>query len=269
MEEHPLFAGSYVITPWTQYRPGPWHPVQGEAQTARARDAGRVVDEMVGRAEAAWGARADRRVQLEFALPLPLLNEPVEWWLSNLGTPGGTPLCMLYPVIVRSLDRMRRPRLHRVWRNRWATMASSPTINRHWILEDPNARDTWNYQLQLDESISAVAFPSPPKMSSASAQDQLWIAVHAGVPVMIWDRREQRSAEFESLVDLLAEGPPMRLLERLRIFRAEAAGIDGEGSSNHSRRHITILWDDPTHLVDISPYPMTPISNREVSGNGQ
>lgn len=269
-EEHGLLPEHYVMTYWTQHRPGPWNPLQGEVQTVRVEDAALAVDEIVGRAEAVWGTRAERRVHLEFLLPVSLINEPFEWLHANPGMSGAIPLCALYPVIVRSLDRHRRPRLHRVWRNRWNTMLSDSSMNRHWILEEDADRDAWNYQLQLDESISTVILARPPKAAPDGAEDQLWMAFLAGVPVVIWDRREHRPEDFESTLETLVGGPPMHFLERLKALRTDAARTGSPGPASHAGHHITIVWDDPNRLVSVSPYPMTPAADyREARGNGQ
>jgi len=270
LEEHRLLAGHYIMTHWTQYRPGPWHPIQGEVRTVQAEDAAAAVDEVVGQAEAIWGSRADRRVHLEFVLPLSLLSEPIEWWPANPGGPGEAPLCLLYPVVVRSLDRLRRPRLHRVWRNRWATMmVARPSMIRHWILEDEANRSRWNYELQVNESISTVVLARPPGTPGAGTADHLWMAIHAGVPVVIWDRRERRGGDFEGTLEALTGGPPERFHARLRAIRAAAASTGHPELTSHSGHHLVIVWDDPTRIVDVSPYPMTPTASyREASGNG-
>jgi hypothetical protein len=269
LEEHRLIPGQYLVSNWTQHRPGRWQPVRGETQAVPLADLARAVDEAVGHAEEAWGGHAGP-VRLEFVLPVSLLNEPVEWWQTNLGTPGAVPLCANYPVVVRSLDRMRKIRLHRFWRNRWAAMVSINKLRTHWILEDDAHRDAWNFQLHSDESICAVVLGRPPLPHPDGTEDQLWMAIHAGVPVIIWDRRKRHNEDFKGIVASLASGLPVSLSERVKQLRLEAALADASDRERQTGYNITILWDDPDRIVDVSPYTQTDphyLDNRGAIGN--
>jgi hypothetical protein len=257
LEEHPLLSQWYLLSHWVQHRPGHWQPRRGPDHEVTLADAAQVVDEVLGQAEEAWGTHAGR-VRVEFVLPLSLLNEPVEWWQSNLGSPGAMPLCLDYPVFVRSLDRMRKPRLHRFWRNRWEALAAAHLMKIHWILDGDADREAWNRELHADESITAVALGRPPLPSLQGAEEQLWMALHAGVPVIIWDRRDRRPQDFPNLIATLAGGLPMILGDRIKDLRIQAALSGDAGIDGHAGHHITILWDDPGRLIDVSSYPQTP-----------
>lgn len=248
--EHGLGDGRYIVSYWTQHRPGPWHPERGESWTVPLAQACEVVDEARRRAEAVWGNRPGK-VFLEFILPSSLLNQPVEWWVADPGSRTARPLCVNYPIVVRSLERIRTPWLHRYWRNRWAAMTSATALSAQWAPGEDGAR-LWNARLNANEGISAVILSGPPQPIPKGDEDYLWMAIAAGVPVVIWDRRENSTQESKNVIKSLVGGLPMSLSERVSALR-RAAAVDP--SNGHPGQHITVLWDDPTRLVDVSPYP--------------
>jgi hypothetical protein len=187
-------------------------------------------------------------------LPNQLLNEEVDWWLLNPGSAESAPLCLDYPVVIRSLERMRAANYHRLWRNRWEAMLSATSILTHWALEGDDDSGLWNVHLRIDETITAVALGEPPTSASAGRRARFAMALRAGIPVMIWDRRERRGDSFETVVNLLIAGNPMTLATRVRDLRSKAAICDGVSGNEHIGRHIAVMFDDPNRLVDINPY---------------
>jgi hypothetical protein len=78
--------------------------------------------------------------------------------------------------------------------------------------------------------------------------------LRAGIPIIIWDRRERRDDNFRESVDPLLGGSPMTLADRVQEFRSQAAIVDAALQDAHLGRHLAVLWDDPHRLVDIDPY---------------
>jgi hypothetical protein len=251
IEEHAIRSGYYLLSHWIQYRPGAWNPVRGEVQTVRWADAEHAVEALVDRAEEIWGDRPGN-VALEFVLPVPLLNEAVDWWRS--GAAHSVPFCIDYPVVVRSLERMRDLSRRRVWLNRWAALLRAPSLNAKSALGFTGDLNTWNVQLHRDLEISAVVLSEPPQASSTDRGHHLWMALTAGVPVILWDRRRESPNEFVRVANDLISDPPMNLASRVQKLR-QLAAINGEAAADeHPGRHIALLWDDPTRLVDLVPY---------------
>jgi hypothetical protein len=252
IEEHAIKSGYFLLSHWIQHRPGAWNPIRGEVETVRWADAERAVEALVDRAEEVWGNRPGN-VALEFVLPVSLLNEAVDWWRS--GVAHAVPLCIDYPVVVRSLERMRDLSRRRVWLNRWTALLRAPALNAHPALGFSGDPTTWNVQLHRDLEISAVILSEPPPTSSTSRGHHLWMALTAGVPVILWDRRKDPPDEFLTVANYLISDPPMSLAGRVQKLRQSAAISNcGVASDEHPGRHIALLWDDPTRLVDHVPY---------------
>jgi hypothetical protein len=189
---------------------------------------------------------------MEFVLPVALLNEAVDWWRS--GTAPAVPLCVEYPVVVRSLERMRGETRRRLWLNRWDALLRAPSLHVHSAIGFSGDLDTWNVALHRDAEIAAVVLSQPPPIGQANRAHHLWLALTAGVPVILWDRRKDQSAEFLEVANGLISDPPMSLAYRVQKIRQSAASNEKVATEDHPGRHIVLLWDDPTRLVDQIPY---------------
>jgi hypothetical protein len=253
LQEHGIDPGRYILSSWTQHRPGPWHPQRGEDQLVTLDTVERAVEDLVNRAESIWGKHPGR-VIVEFVLSMKLINEAVDWWCTNSDSVEAVPLCLDYPVVVRSLDRMRAQSWHRFWRNRWQAMRATPFIKTNWSLGEDTDIGLWNARLRSDEKISAVALDVAPTASSPEGRLQFKMALRAGVPIVVWDRRGRRDENFRASVDPLLAGAPMTLAERVQEFRSQAATSDAALQGAHLGKHLAVLWDDPDRLVDIDPY---------------
>jgi hypothetical protein len=248
IEEHAIRSGHYLLSHWIQRRPGAWHPVRGDVRTVRWDEAEEAVEALVNQAEEAWGDEPGH-VALEFVLPIALLNEAVDWWRS--GGADTVPFCVDYPVVVRSLERMRDLSRRRVWLNRWTALLKAPSLNVHSALGYTGDPGTWNVQLHRDLALSTVILGEPPQAAQAAHGGHLWMALTAGVPVILWDRRKRSSFEFTQLANELIGDPPMTLAGRVQRLRQTAASLNGAAATDeHPGRHIALLWDDPTRLVD-------------------
>jgi vWA-MoxR associated protein C-terminal domain len=248
LEEHPIDSTRYVLRHWVNHRPGNWIPEPGDPITLPQERAHQAVAALVLRAEEIWSARPGR-ASLEFVLPVTLLNESVDWWPTEPDQPEAVPLCVEYPVVIRSLERMRTLSYHRVWRNRWEQMLTAVTLRALWALDGEGDNiNQWNVRLRRDQTYTAVVLGDPPTTSRAT---WLKMAVRAGVPVILWDRREQGAKDFREVVGGIVSGFPMSVSDRVAELRASAAR---DGGAGHLGRHLAVLWDDPERLVDIPPF---------------
>ncbi len=253
LQEHGIDSGRYILSSWTQRRPGPWHPQRGEDELVTLDSVERAVEKLVNHAESIWGKQPGR-VVLEFILPAKLINEAVDWWCTNSDSVEAIPLCLDYPIVIRSLERMRAQSHHRFWRNRWQAMLATPFIITNWSLGEDTDIGLWNARLRSDETIAAVALGAPPAAWSPEGRMQLKMALRAGIPIILWDRRKRRDDNFRKSVDPLLAGAPMTLADRVQEFRSRAATADIALRDAHLGRHLAVLWDDPHRLVDTDPY---------------
>ncbi len=242
-------TGCCRIMSWIQDRIGPWRPRQGpgEPKCVARDDAEGVVGDLVDRAEQEWHGGP---VAIEFLLPTGLLDLPVEFWRPRSGSYWQPPLCVDYQVVVRSLDRMRHIDRPRMWINRWNTLVNQSSATKvHWGA-DPLTEDeltAWDVDLRSDETRALAVLSGPPK--SWPGRDELDIALRAGVPVILWDRRDRRTADGTETLQSLVGGDPTELPSRIRKLRSAAVTAPPAEQETHPGRVVVLLWDDPSRIV--------------------
>ncbi|MFD4372133.1 hypothetical protein [Streptomyces sp. NPDC058486] len=250
----------YLLSHWRQIRPGPWRPERGEDRLVTLAEVPAAVGELVERAEKEWAGRPGRPV-LEFVLPFHLLNHPMEW--PAPGSDLTTALCLTYPVVLRSLERMRAKEHHRKWHNRWQQMLDTPDTACHWDTAGRRGHDAvrWSSALIADERLVSVALGAPPLRTPGGGPSSLETALRAGVPLAVWDRRREPPAEFRRRAKKLLKGKAIELPQRVKKLRSEAATAAAGQRDVHVGRHLAVLFDDPHRLVDWSGVPATAAGN--------
>lgn len=200
------------------------------------------------------------RVQVEFLLPWSLLGHPVDRWLTDT---QGYLLGHKYPVVIRSLDRLRQRSWHRDWQHRWKALqrtaapgharqvgwlathtatALEEQLEEHCEVLYPRGRDgeirAW-LDAHPDAAGVALAFPydhEDPRHALLVRE-----AVCEGVPFMVWRRDKGNPAE---LAERLRESERERYTDlpaHVRLWRRLA---DREDLSD-MRNNLTLFWDDP------------------------
>jgi nucleoside phosphorylase len=243
-------ANRCIIKYWIQHGAGPWRPEPGDATHTLLRRAERVVADALRRAETAWREIEDP-VAVEFLLPTELLHLDVEWWRTELASMAPSPLCVDYVVTVRSLDRMTADFRRRVWANRWNALWLEPPSHRlYWGQLAHGGADigAWDAGLRQDIALTSVVLSAPPLDNGGRIE--LELALRAGVPVVLWDRRAPRSDEATTEIRELVRGDPGELPERVRRLRVEAVRAGHDSNGQHLGRHLALLWDDPNRLIE-------------------
>jgi hypothetical protein len=214
-----------------------------------------AVAKLLTRMATLWRDRAED-VVLEFFLPTELLNEPVEWWDRDPTRPYPNPLFSKYPeIFLHSLERLQRRDLHHGWRLRWARWKSDPdSAGVHWC-EPEEGRSIGDHLQFLDAQIGqqddvvAMVLSEPPLPRNAAGVGELRIGLDLGVPVFI-HHRESVTEEFRSVVrEGLAEGGLAKLPTYARQWKGSSA-TRGSSVPNALVRHMSLIWDDPEHLLD-------------------
>lgn len=236
----------YILSHWRQWSSGAWRPVRGDDLLVHEDEIEREVEKLVATMETQWSDRpAD--VTIEFVLPWDLLNRGVEWWHKESSSNRPTPLAMDYPVVVRSLERLRTSRWHRAWHDRWRRLVDEPTHSRlHW--SNPSGGDYFTRlesELKADTGLVSLVLSAPPESTSIGRQE-VETALRAGLPVIVWHRLDCSSAEFrETVIKLVADRGWQDLPARVRKLRLDALRLEPNLRENHVGRHLTIMWDDP------------------------
>ncbi len=230
---------------WIQRTTNSWQPEPGEPREIAFQRVEQEMQAAIRHAETLWRHSSDP-VLVEMLLPTDLIDEAVEWWHTELEEPAPTPLCVDYPVVVRSLDRMRAGYRHRVWASRWKALWRHPPRHRlYWgRVSDDHDLHGWNARLRDDPELTTVVLSGSPR--ERAGRDELRAALNAGIPVILWDRRAPAESVPADLIAGLLQGDPADLRDRVRALRREAAVASG---TTHTGRHLALLWDDPNRIV--------------------
>lgn len=219
-------------------------PVRDEEVVVRRKELRAAVASIIARAEEDWAARATE-LKLEFVLPLSLLNEPVEWWSKEAPTPAGPPLALYHSVIVRSLERLRRPDWHRVWLQRWERLADEPSGAIVLTDLDPDRPDhlrRLEADLRDDERCVGLVLSAPPDADTDRSQE-IMVALRAGIPLILWHRGGSSTAAVRQVVEGLLESLP-NVPERAARLRRQIEKLQPDERETHPGRGLAVLWDN-------------------------
>jgi hypothetical protein len=259
LEPDLLEPDTLVAVHWRHNDPAGWRPRRGEPFTGDLDAVRAHVAELVVAAETGW-AKDAAAIRVEFLLPYPLLNLPVDQWDLEAGSALPRPLGLHYQVVVRSLDRARSPRWHREWRRRWDLLKQVPagltTPEDHWLWSDGAKRrqlTALDAKLAEQKKVVSLVLRSVP---DGADPGEVVVGVRSGVPVMLWQRTESARSAFEAEVKSLREVLP-ELVEHLRLLRSRAR--QAARPDSHVGSRVSLLWDDPERPVEPLDPPAAPI----------
>jgi vWA-MoxR associated protein C-terminal domain/vWA-MoxR associated protein middle region 0 len=239
----------YLLSSWRQDDPAQWSPARGETRMVTFEELERRVDDLVVSAERAWSGHA-AEVALEFVLPRKLLNLPVHLWRKEHDSEDPRLLSRDYPIVVRSLERMRSSHWHRVWRRRWQTLMDDPSAARVHFGQptDPGERHRLD-DLLHDPQWVLMVLTAPPPCQPQPGADELTVALRSGLPALVWHPGASAEDLREIVSWLVADGGlgdlPRRAQDsRHPVFPESAAPFDV-----NIARDVVVLWDNPLRLV--------------------
>jgi hypothetical protein len=244
----PAEDDQFLVSHWRQGAADSWKPKRQRDRRSTRDRLERIVEELITEAETAW-AEESGEATLQFILPLELLDLPVEWWERDSDARYPTPLLVDYPVNLRSLERLRAAHLHRVWKRRWRRLAEQPDTAL-WHRSEPAGDD---HPARLERTLKTVPEYVSLVLSEAPAPDgtgadELIAGLRAGLPVIVWDRRDCSDPEFLRAVrDLLRPGTGLALIPA-RARELKLGDFDTDGARGPGR-HMAVLFDDPGQKV--------------------
>ena len=239
----------YLLSHWRQDDPAEWPPARGDTRMVAFDELERSVDDLVVSAERAWSGHSGA-VALEFVLPRALLNLPVHRWHKEHDSGDPRLLCLDYPIVVRSLERMRSPHWHRVWHQRWQILMNDPSAARvhYGQLADTAQRHRIDAVLSDPRWVLMVLTASPPSQPRAGA-DELAAALRSGLPALVW-HPEASSDDLREVVTWLVDGDRLGDLPgRAQASRQAALRASGAPFDPAIAHDLVVLWDDPHRLV--------------------
>jgi hypothetical protein len=240
-----------LLSSWRQDDPEEWPPACGETRMVTLAELERRVDDLVVSAERAWsglGAAA----AVEFVLPRELLNLPVHLWCKEHDSGDPRPLSLDYPVVVRSLERMRSLQWHRVWRQHWQTLINDPSAAHVHFGQPMEAGGRHRLDVLLkDPRWVLMVLSAPPPAQPQPGADELAIALRSGLPALLWHPQASSEALREVVTWLIEEDglgdlPGRAQTSRYADFPESAAPFDVSIA-----RDMVVLWDDPRRVVVI------------------
>ncbi|MEV4001877.1 hypothetical protein [Actinomadura sp. NPDC049753] len=236
------------LSHWRQIHPLEWRPEPGEDKLVRLSEVREHVGALIHEAERGWAYELDDSLVLEFVLPLDMINLDVDQWTRDASEmPDPPPLGAEYEILVRSLERLRALGLHRAWRQRWQVLVDAVDGFTYWAAaEEPAHPRPMGDRLLSSREIVACVLSGPPDREPG--RSELWKALRAGVPVVLWHRADQLASEMREAVRQVVDRPDIRALPTdIRRLRGNAPSLDGNG---RSALEVTLLWDDPNHFLD-------------------
>ncbi|GAB3872134.1 hypothetical protein GCM10029964_009990 [Kibdelosporangium lantanae] len=251
IDHHGLDPGErFLVTHWRQDDPREWPPPRGETQIVFAQDLEYVVEELVIEAETAW-AWHEGEVALEFVLPRTLINLPVDLYMREVRSGDPRPLSLDYPIVVRPLERMIGTQWHRVLRAKWRALLTDPAGARVYIAE---MRDGESYStavsLKEPKVVSMVLTNAPSEV--VGPYDELTAALRAGLPAVLWSRRDGDAAELYAIATQLGQsGGLLNLPSHVLLARQAAYSGNDLPFSREVIQNTVLLWDNPGRL-DVS-----------------
>ena len=239
----------YLLSVWLQQHHSMEEPLHLDDTPITLPEVAGLLPELLGQAHAALGVTTGE-LTLEFVLPRSLIGYPVDQWEIDRVFPHR--LGTSYPVVVRSLDRLRNLSLHGMWRQKWRWLADNGHRAEpdavHWLLE-PGTRAPASLRASLlrEQSAVALAMAFPPKDSLDLVFDELSAALYGGVPVVLWCRDDTLRTRFEPEVRELLNGHGLAELP-IQVMRLRQQADEFDNTETSLGRHITLLWDDADRL---------------------
>jgi len=253
IEPDGIEAGRYQLSPWRQDEPGEWPPPRGNARLAWADELEDQVSALIGEAEEYWAGLATD-VALEFVLPRTLLNLPVHSWSTDRRSGDPSPLFISYPIVIRSLERLETRQWHRRWRLRWQVLKTDPSVDRVYFCHDKDTEEPHRLDAILsDEQWVMMVLTESPPVNPVPGQDQLFAALRAGLPILVWHPTAGVDA-LREVVSWLAGANGLGDLPSRTQWSRQALFSDREVPfSTDILRDLVVLWDDPGRLVGDAP----------------
>ncbi|WP_433288855.1 effector-associated domain 2-containing protein [Micromonospora sp. CA-244673] len=240
---------TYIMSHWYQWASPVWQPIRGEDRHVSYGELEAAVDQVINETERRWADQVGA-VTIEFVLPWQLINEPVDTWRKELQSLLPSPLTTEYPLVIRSLERIRASQWHRVWRSRWQGLASSDS-DRQLI----HCASRHHVDVQLEATLkrksgAAVLVLSESPTANSDGERQLLVGLRSGVPAIVWHRNAPSMMDLcETVASMIGDQTSGRgvveLPHHAAHLRQLAWSEDPKGLGQHMGHGFVILFDDP------------------------
>lgn len=238
--------GVYSIRHWRQAHPSEWRPEPASTEwVCTLAGIPPRVAELIQETISGWASQFDDPLALDFVLPIELINLDVDQWFRESGDEQAVPIGAEFEVVVRSQDRISEATWHYAWRRR-SRMLADPSHDCRIHPTPPGMDgDPRKFRVYLDQATAvACILDTPP--DTEPGRSQLIAALRAGLPVVLWCRDRASMSRFG---DAIGGINARRLPPEIKRLRQNA--ILAEDSNLSFARHISLLWDDHGHFLDV------------------
>lgn len=241
----------YLMSVWLQHHRAVEEPLYRDDEPMTLAEMTERLPELLRRAHAGVGVDTAELI-IEFILPRSLIGNAVDQWTFDQVFPRR--LGTSYPVVVRSLDRLRKTELHASWRQKWRRLNTNGHRDDpsavYWLLEPGQRPPTSIYAgLLREESSVAVVMGFPPEHHQQLMTDELTAALFAGVPVVLWCRDAGLRDQFEREAKEMMNGRGLTELPN-QVLRLRQRADEEDNAEAVVGRHLTLLWDDADRIPE-------------------
>ncbi|WP_432838825.1 effector-associated domain 2-containing protein [Dactylosporangium sp. CA-092794] len=238
----------FIMSHWRQWGDASaWRPTRGEDRLVGRGELEQEADALIREIETEW-ARQAGSVTIEVVLPRQLLGERVEAWRRK---PRGR-LANQYPLVIRSLERLRTEHWHLPWRSRWLNLAELAKDDEVVFCASPDQLDDQLEAALAQHSRVFVLVLSEPPAPDSVGELQLLIGLQSGIPCIVW-RRDPLAGDAalcavitSTLANTIVTGLGVaQLPARVAELRRQAWIDDPHDREGHPGHRLVILWDDP------------------------
>ncbi|HEX2416746.1 MAG TPA: trypsin-like peptidase domain-containing protein [Micromonosporaceae bacterium] len=246
-------ADRYLMSAWLQEGQQNERPLLRDDVPRTLREVADEVDVLLSDVPEQVSEDSDEPT-IEFILPRRLIGHPVdEWEFDRAGF--SLTLGIRYPVVVRSLERLRKRSLQGAWRRKWRVLAdeghrANALPISHVEPNRPRDLRALYSALIADDRHVCLAVPFPPaETEETSHNDEFTAGLTAGIPVIVWSREPVDGAEFSVLVGNTLAGYGMLNLPRRMLWLRQSAmaTMDGTPPAQYLPR-MSLLWDDADRI---------------------
>ncbi|MGY0233113.1 VMAP-C domain-containing protein [Longispora urticae] len=252
VELHEYFPNpeKYLLAVWLQHDTGDGdRPLRtGDGEPLSLAELPGKLSELL-RELASASLEALGELTIEFVLPDELLSHPVDQWKV---TPMGFPreLGMEYPVVVRSLERVRNSLTRGRWRRRWSWLQSNGghisavqwlhlgAVDQAMLLAD--------LRISGDDHPVCLVLCGQPGTDEA-LKKAIAAVLEAGVPAVLWCRDDRTAKRFEDETTVMLGGREVLDLPML-VLRHRQDAVRRGRPTEHLGLHLSLLWEDAERL---------------------
>jgi len=239
-----MLGAGLMVTGWRFEGRDGWQIIVSEEPWSRDRlaaEIGRLTDE--------FDPVEDPVIPvIEFQVPLPMLDDALEALQVDVAGQKRE-IGTLFPVVVRSLDRLADPGCRASWQALWNDLtAQGDAYDERLIgwLEHAPADVPPESLVQAARVCAALAYPRQPGLHGDPV---LLAAIKAGSPVALWHRTSSPRRTRRAALEEVLRTRGLRNLPDVVLHQRVAAYYPG-APADHAGRDLVLLWDDPERVPE-------------------